>query len=301
VAALLRRDGGAHAVLFYGADAVLFYGAEGAGKATLARELARGWLCKTPVDGLGCRECGICRSVDAARAVDLVWVVPQGASRLIHLSAIVATNDSESVPVTELFRTMPLMARHKVVVIEDADRMNAAAYNALLKTLEEPGPHGRLILTTSAISRIPATIRSRCLTIQCSLPDFDADVTDAERACSEGAVGVVDRIRKAPEVYASIHGLVDRPANAPRSQALALGAEFSDLAEALQKPLGLVARAADTEALRALAACVVEHPAYGPEAAQAVAETHRIVQGNGNMAIQCDALFVALMSARAGR
>lgn len=286
VHALLRRDGGAHAVLFYGA--------EGAGKASLARNLARGWLCRTPIDGLGCGECGICRSVDAGRAVDLVWIAPQGASRIIHLSAIVATNESESVPVTELFRTMPLMGRHKVVVIEDADRMNAAAYNALLKTLEEPGSHGRLILTTSAISRIPATIRSRCLAIQCALADPDPDLTEAERVCSEGAAGVVERVRKAPEVYRMIHAIVDRLATAPRSHTLALGVRFTDLAEQLQKPLGLVARAADTEALRALAACVIEHPAYGPEAAQAVAETHRLVQGNGNMAIQCDALFVTL-------
>ncbi|MET0204652.1 MAG: DNA polymerase III subunit delta' [Casimicrobiaceae bacterium] len=143
--------------------ALLLTGPRGIGKRALALEFARGLLCESPRAGGGaCGECPSCRYVAAGQHPDLRVVEP-----------VAVDDDGVATPV-EWITVDPIRAlidwaqltSHrrvaKVAVIEPAERMNAAAANALLKTLEEPPPSTYLILVSAAPGRLPATVRSRC-------------------------------------------------------------------------------------------------------------------------------------------
>lgn len=130
------------------AHAYLFDGPEGIGKRLMALEVVRTVFC---ADG-GCGHCTACRKVDHGNHPDLHVVEPDGSS--IKIEQI------RSLQREMTFR--PLEARKKVCLIEGADKMNAAAGNALLKTLEEPSGEALMILLTSRSEGVLPTIRSRC-------------------------------------------------------------------------------------------------------------------------------------------
>ncbi|HEY5863202.1 MAG TPA: DNA polymerase III subunit delta', partial [Casimicrobiaceae bacterium] len=143
--------------------ALLLTGPRGIGKRALALEFARGLLCESPRAGGGaCGECSSCRYVAAGQHPDLRVVEP-----------VAVDDDGVATPVewiaVDSIRALidwAQLTSHrrvaKVAVIEPAERMNAAAANALLKTLEEPPPSTYLILVSAAPGRLPATVRSRC-------------------------------------------------------------------------------------------------------------------------------------------
>jgi DNA polymerase-3 subunit delta' len=145
------------------AHAVLVHGARGIGKHAFALNLARALLCEAPTpEGFACGACASCRYVVAGQHPDLVRI------ELVELNA-----DGEYEPVdtitVERVRALidfALLTSHrqraKVAVIAPADRMNAAAANALLKTLEEPPPGTYLLLVADQPARLPPTIVSRC-------------------------------------------------------------------------------------------------------------------------------------------
>lgn len=152
--------------------ALLIAGPRGIGKRALALELARARLCETPgTDGGACGACPSCRYVAAGQHPDLRIVEP-----------IVVDDDGITKPVewiqVDAIRDLIAWAQltshrrvAKVAVIVPAERMNAAAANALLKTLEEPAPGTFLILVSAAPGRVPATVRSRCRTLTAPRPD----------------------------------------------------------------------------------------------------------------------------------
>ncbi len=172
--------------------ALLVTGAAGIGKRALALEFARALLCETPRAGGGaCGTCPSCRYVAAGQHPDLRVVEPveidddNGEAKAVEWIAVDR--------IRRLIDWAQLTSHRriaKVAVIVPAERMNAAAANALLKTLEEPPPSTYLILVTAAPGRIPATLRSRCRRLVAPRPDAAAATQwlDAQGVANPGAL-----------------------------------------------------------------------------------------------------------------
>jgi DNA polymerase III subunit delta' len=138
--------------------AVLFFGPEGLGKSALAWRLTRSLLCDAPLaGGEACEVCRSCQRFDAGTHPDVLHVAPLGDSDWIVVDQIRE--------ITRFSALRPHTAKRKVVLLEPAEAMNLNAANALLKILEEPPASSVLLLATPRVSRIPATIRSRCLPV----------------------------------------------------------------------------------------------------------------------------------------
>lgn len=282
--------------------AVLLYGGEGSGKSTVACLLSQAWLCIQPSDGEPCGECRACRSFQKDQNPDFLSVQPMGRSSLILLRQIVPVETGEpppQIPVTVLLRTPPISSRHKVVLIEDADRMNADSANAILKSLEEPSEYARFILTTSALGRVLPTIRSRCMAISCPYPmaqelPSSIDIEDAELA--EGSIGEIERMREKPELYHALQRFAESLATRPAQEALAVADEFKALCDQWAEAYDLAARKAQTEASARLARYIMKLYPDRPSWAQAVIETHRRIQQNASPLAAFDALFTEMLT-----
>ncbi|MDL5053604.1 DNA polymerase III subunit delta' [Oscillatoria laete-virens NRMC-F 0139] len=141
------------------AHAYLFAGERGAGKFDTAIALAQAVNCpEFSTLGDACGQCESCRKFAALNHPDLFAVRPESKSRQIKIEQIQALNKA-------VFQK-PMMARVKVVIIEDADCMNPPAYNAFLKTLEEPPLNCLMMLLTTLPEAIPDTIVARCQKIR---------------------------------------------------------------------------------------------------------------------------------------
>jgi len=133
------------------AHAYLFSGPRGTGKTTTARVLAKAVNCLDPQDGEPCNRCTICRSINEGRALDLIEIDAasnRGIDEIRDLREKIAFSPSE--------------CRYKVYVVDEVHMLTDPAFNALLKTLEEPPPHAIFVLATTAPHKIPATVLSRC-------------------------------------------------------------------------------------------------------------------------------------------
>ncbi len=134
------------------AHAYLFAGPRGTGKTTTARLLAKAVNCLAEsVEERPCDRCRICQAVNESRLIDL-----------IEIDAASNRGIDEIRDLRERVRFSPNEARYKVYVIDEAHMLTTEAFNALLKTLEEPPPHVIFVLATTEPHRIPATILSRC-------------------------------------------------------------------------------------------------------------------------------------------
>jgi len=133
------------------AHAYLFTGPRGTGKTSTGRILAKAVNCTALVDGEPCNECPSCEAFQSGRALDL-----------IELDAASNRGIDEVRALREAAGYAPNSARYKVYLIDEVHMLTDAAFNALLKTLEEPPPHIIFILATTEAHRIPATIASRC-------------------------------------------------------------------------------------------------------------------------------------------
>lgn len=268
-----------------GVQSLLLYGAEGCELHPQAHQIVESWV------GAG----------EIQRHVDVLWVQPRGAGRQITIAQITESktkSDEEQVPVLTFVRTRPLKAKRKVVVIEDAERMNTAAANALLKNLEEPAAHVRFLLLTHQISQILPTILSRCVCLHCPLPD-PADLghlTPTEQAFGENAPMILAQIRRADATYSALLETYTKLADGNPHRALALSQEARVHAEELGKKLEIPARAANLEVLRCLGWWLRSHAPTAHAARLATAEFHRRIAGNGHAGLQFDALFVAILS-----
>ena len=131
--------------------AYLFCGPRGTGKTTTARILAKAVNCADPQAGEPCEACPSCVSYNEGRAIDL-----------IELDAASNRGIDEIRDLREGTGYAPAAGRYKVYLIDEVHMLTDAAFNALLKTLEEPPPHVIFVLATTEAHRIPATILSRC-------------------------------------------------------------------------------------------------------------------------------------------
>ncbi|MCP5166646.1 MAG: DNA polymerase III subunit delta' [Pseudomonadales bacterium] len=143
--------------------ALLLSGPEYGGKSRFALALARLLLCKAPVDGLNCGHCHACDLSGSGNNGDLLWLAPEGKSRVIKIDAVRALVDFTN-------RTAGFGLR-KVAVLCPAENMNASAANALLKSLEEPSAETYLILVSHRPHGLPATVRSRCQMLRLGVPE----------------------------------------------------------------------------------------------------------------------------------
>ena len=134
------------------AHAYLFTGSRGTGKTTCARILAKAVNCEHPrPDGNPCLECAICRDAEAGVLSDLVEI--DAASN----NSVEDIRDLRDGAVYT-----PERCKFKVYIIDEVHMLSVSAFNALLKTMEEPPPHVKFILATTEIHKVPATIVSRC-------------------------------------------------------------------------------------------------------------------------------------------
>ena len=132
--------------------AYLFTGTRGVGKTTLARILAKCLNCEQGVSPQPCGTCGACREIDGGRFVDL-----------LEVDAATNTRVDEMRQLLDTAQYAPTRGRYKVYVIDEVHQLSGHAFNAMLKTLEEPPEHLKFILATTDPQKIPVTVLSRCL------------------------------------------------------------------------------------------------------------------------------------------
>ncbi len=132
--------------------AYLFTGTRGVGKTTLARILAKCLNCEQGVSPTPCGECSACRDIDAGRFSDLIEVDAATNTRVEEMRELL--DNSQYRPVT---------GRFKVYIIDEVHMLSKHAFNAMLKTLEEPPEHMKFILATTDPQKVPVTVLSRCL------------------------------------------------------------------------------------------------------------------------------------------
>ena len=132
--------------------AYLFTGTRGVGKTTIARIFAKSLNCERGESADPCGECAICTAVDAGRFVDL-----------LEIDAASNTGVDDVREVIENAQYAPARGRFKVYLVDEVHMLSKPAFNALLKTLEEPPPHVKFLLATTDPQKLPVTVLSRCL------------------------------------------------------------------------------------------------------------------------------------------
>lgn len=131
--------------------AYLFTGSRGTGKTTCAKILSKAVNCLNSVDGNPCNECEICKGIDSGSILDIVEIDAASNRGIEDIRAL-----REEVNFT------PSQAKYRVYIIDEVHMLTIEAFNALLKTLEEPPEHVKFILATTEVHKLPATILSRC-------------------------------------------------------------------------------------------------------------------------------------------
>lgn len=131
--------------------AYLFCGTRGTGKTTIAKILAKAANCEAPVDGNPCGTCAMCRSIAAGTSMNVIEIDAASNNGVDNIREIV-----------EEVRYSPTEGRYKVYIIDEVHMLSTGAFNALLKTLEEPPAYVIFILATTEAHKLPITILSRC-------------------------------------------------------------------------------------------------------------------------------------------
>ncbi|QHQ60216.1 DNA polymerase III subunit gamma/tau [Anaerocolumna sedimenticola] len=131
--------------------AYLFCGTRGTGKTTIAKILGKAVNCEHPVDGNPCNQCSICRSINNQTSMNVIEIDAASNNGVDNIREII-----------DEVRYSPTEGKYKVYIIDEVHMLSAGAFNALLKTLEEPPSYVIFILATTEAHKIPITILSRC-------------------------------------------------------------------------------------------------------------------------------------------
>jgi DNA polymerase-3 subunit gamma/tau len=132
--------------------AFLFTGTRGVGKTTIARIFAKSLNCEKGPTSNPCGECGACREIDAGRFVDLLEIDAASNTGIDNVRELI-----------DNAQYAPARGRYKVYLIDEVHMLSKSAFNALLKTLEEPPPHVKFLLATTDPQKLPVTVLSRCI------------------------------------------------------------------------------------------------------------------------------------------
>ncbi len=157
--------------------AYLFTGIRGVGKTTAARVLAKALNCENGPTNEPCNECIACKEITAGRSMDVM-----------ELDAASNRGIDDIRELREGVRYTTARDRYKIVIIDEVHMLTEAAFNALLKTLEEPPPHVRFVLATTDPQKLPATILSRCQRFDFRRVTAAALVAHLEKLCSSEGV-----------------------------------------------------------------------------------------------------------------
>jgi len=161
------------------AHAYLFCGPRGTGKTSMGRLLAKAANCLAPVEGEPCNTCESCRAYLEGRAIDLV-----------EMDAASNRGIEEIRKLRDRVGLAPMAGRYKVYLVDEVHMLTAEAYNALLKTLEEPPPHIIFVLATTESHKVPATIISRCQRFDFRRLPMAAVVAGLQRICRGEGIGL---------------------------------------------------------------------------------------------------------------
>jgi len=156
----------------------LFTGTRGVGKTTLSRILAKSLNCEQGITAQPCGQCRACTEIDAGRFVDY-----------LELDAASNRGVDEMTQLLEQAVYAPGAGRFKVYMIDEVHMLTGHAFNAMLKTLEEPPPHVKFILATTDPQKIPVTVLSRCLQFNLKQMPADAIVGHLEHVLAQESIG----------------------------------------------------------------------------------------------------------------
>ena len=169
--------------------AYLFCGSRGTGKTSTAKIFARAINCETPVNGSACGECDTCKSLAMGNNLDV-----------LEIDAASNNGVDEIRELREQVKYPPVNGRYKVYIIDEVHMLTQSAFNALLKTLEEPPKYVVFILATTESHKIPATILSRCMRFDFKLVSTDEIakllckiLNDSKISYEEKAVQIIAR------------------------------------------------------------------------------------------------------------
>jgi len=219
------------------AQGYLFSGPRGVGKTTTARLLAKALNCDAPDGGEPCNRCTTCVEVAEGRFVDVIEI--DGASN----------NGIDNIrELREQVAYLPAMGRYKVYVIDEVHMLSKGAFNALLKTLEEPPPHVVFIFATTELNKVPATIVSRCQRYEFKRIREEEIVTQLQRVAEAYEVEAEDDALW--EIAVAASGSL-RDAESLFDQVVAFGAPTR---ATVREVLGLVDRGVLNQAVACVAA-----------------------------------------------
>src|SRR6266568_1665102 len=165
--------------------AYLFTGTRGVGKTTLARILAKCLNCETGITPQPCNQCSACVQIDAGRFPDY-----------LELDAASNRGVEEMTHLLERSAYAPAAGRFKVYVIDEVHQLSGHAFNAMLKTLEEPPEHLKFILATTDPQKIPATVLSRCLQFNLKQMPAQAIASHLEKILAEEKIPAEGEARR---------------------------------------------------------------------------------------------------------
>lgn len=166
--------------------AYLFCGTRGTGKTTTARILAKGVNCTDPnVSGRPCGKCANCKAISEGNFMDVIEIDAASNNGVENIREL-----------RESVKYPPTVGRKKVYIIDEVHMLSTGAFNALLKTLEEPPENVMFILATTEPQKLPATILSRCLKFDFKRVPLNLIMDGMKRICEEKGVAISDNALK---------------------------------------------------------------------------------------------------------
>jgi len=165
--------------------AYLFNGGRGTGKTTAAKILSRAMNCLSPKDGEPCNECEICKEALAGSLTDIVEMDAASNNSVEDIRGI-----------KEEVNFLPTKAKYRVYIIDEVHMLSVGAFNALLKTLEEPPEHVKFILATTEPQKLPATILSRCQRFDFKRISNENIIKRLQIVCTESNIEITEDAMK---------------------------------------------------------------------------------------------------------